>query len=65
MTDKQHKVKTIMRAEEENALYVSLEKSRLKEAILLPDIDKFLLFTRMLRITHMISNAKITHKKMP
>ena len=65
MADKQHKVKTIMRAEEENALYVSLEKSRLKEAILLPDIDKFLLFTRMLRITHMISNAKITHKKMP
>jgi hypothetical protein len=48
-----------------DALYESVDKKRRIEAIKRTDSEKFFDFTRMIRITHMLKNAKITHKKMP
>jgi hypothetical protein len=45
-----------------DALYMSAEKQRIKQAILKTDTDKFLLFTRMLRINSMLKNANVIHK---
>ena len=44
-----------------DAMYLSVEKKRIKEAILKTDTDKFFLFTRMLRISSTLKKAKITH----
>ena len=44
-----------------DAMYISAERKRIKEAILKTDTDKFFLFTRMLRINSMLKKAKITH----
>jgi hypothetical protein len=46
-----------------DAMYLSVENQRIKEAILKTDTDKFLVFTRMLRINAMLKNAKVTHHK--
>ncbi len=48
-----------------DAHYESVDKMRRLESIKLSDTEKFFRFTRMIRITHMLNNAKITHKKMP
>jgi len=40
----------------------ALEDARLREAINKPDTEKFRMFTRMMRITMMMKNARITHK---
>jgi len=45
-----------------DAMYLSAEKQRIKQAILKTDTDKFLLFTRMLRINSMLQNAEVIHK---
>ncbi len=47
-----------------DAMYLSVEKQRIKDAILKTDTDKFFLFTRMLRINSMLKNAKVTHKNL-
>ena len=44
-----------------DAMYLSVEKQRIKEAILKTDTDKFFLFTRMLRINSMLKNAIYTN----
>jgi hypothetical protein len=46
-----------------DAIYLSAENQRIKEAILKTDTDKFFVFTRMLRINGMLKNAKVTHHK--
>lgn len=46
---------------EEQVAYDTLEKKRLKESILMSDTDKFLLFTKLMRIGKMLKNAKVTH----
>ncbi len=46
-----------------DALYLLEENKRRKEAILKSDTEKFLLFTRMMRINNTLKKAKITHKK--
>ena len=40
----------------------ALEDARLREAISKTDTEKFRMFTRMMRITMMMKNAKIIHK---
>lgn len=40
------------------------ELTRLKEDIGKSYTEKFKMFTTLMRITHMLGNAKITHKKM-
>ena len=40
----------------------ALEEARLREAINRSDTEKFRLFTRMMRITMMMKNARIIHK---
>jgi len=49
---------------DEDAMYLSAERQRIKQAILKTDTDKFFLFTRMLRINSMLKNAKVTHKNL-
>lgn len=39
------------------------ETDRLRRDIFRPDMEKFLLFTQMLRTNAMFNNAKVTHKK--
>ncbi len=46
-----------------DALYLLEEKKRRKEAILKTDTEKFLLFTRMMRINNTLKKANIIHKK--
>jgi len=40
----------------------ALEDARLREAINKTDTEKFRMFTRMMRITMMMKNARIIHK---
>jgi len=40
----------------------ALEDARLREAINRTDTEKFRMFTRMMRITMMMKNARIIHK---
>jgi len=47
-----------------DASYLSGENHRIKQAILRTDTDKFFLFTRMLRISSMLKNAKVAHKQL-
>ncbi|MBA2561358.1 MAG: hypothetical protein H0V14_00330 [Chitinophagaceae bacterium] len=47
-----------------DAMYLSVEKQRIREAILYTDTEKFLLFTRMIRINSTLKNAIITHKNL-
>ena len=47
-----------------DAIYLSAEKQRIRKAILYTDTEKFLLFTRMIRINSMLRNARITHKNL-
>ena len=50
---------------EDAAVYESreaLEDARLREAIDRTDTEKFRMFTRMMRITMMMKNARIIHK---
>ena len=50
---------------EDAAVYESreaLEDARLREAINRTDTEKFRMFTRMMRITMMMKNARIIHK---
>ena len=50
---------------EDAAVYESreaLEDARLREAINKTDTEKFRMFTRMMRITMMMKNARIIHK---
>ena len=49
---------------DEDVMYLSLEKQRIKQSILKTDTDKFFLFTRMLRINSMLKNAKVIHKNL-
>ena len=49
---------------DEDAMYLSLERQRIKQSILKTDTDKFFLFTRMLRINSMLKNAKVIHKNL-
>jgi hypothetical protein len=49
---------------DEDAMYFSLERQRIKQSILKTDTDKFFLFTRMLRINSMLKNAKVIHKNL-
>jgi|GEM_PF-5876551 len=46
-------------AHDEAAAYEQLDKRRRREAILSSDTDKFRLFTKLMRITRMMKNAKI------
>lgn len=50
--------------EKMDALYEAEERARRKEAILRTDTEKFLLFTRMMRINNTLKKAKIIHKKV-
>lgn len=47
-----------------DAMYLAVEKQRIRKAILCTDTEKFLLFTRMIRINSMLKNAKLTHKNL-
>ncbi len=47
-----------------DALYEAEEIARRKEAILRTDTEKFLQFTRMMRINNTLKKMKITHKKI-
>ena len=49
---------------DEDVMYLSLEKQRIKQSILKTDRDKFFLFTRMLRINSMLKDAKVIHKNL-
>lgn len=49
---------------EEQVHYEAAEKARIKESILLSDIEKFQLFTKLMRIEIMLRNAKVTHVKI-
>lgn len=40
------------------------ESNRRRQAILMSDMEKFRLYCRMMRISKMLSTAKVTHKKM-
>ncbi len=42
--------------------YESLDRKRRTEAILSSDTEKFKLFTKLMRISRMLKNAKVTHK---
>ena len=46
-----------------DALYLSQEIARRKEAISRSDTEKFFHFTRMLRISNTLKKAKTIHKK--
>ncbi|MEP7278953.1 MAG: hypothetical protein ABI813_09945 [Bacteroidota bacterium] len=51
---------------EPSAVYNSreaLDEARLREAVNRTDTEKFRLFTRMMRITLMLKNARIIHKQ--
>ncbi len=39
------------------------ETERLRRDIFRPDMEKFMMFTQMLRTNAMLNRAKITHKK--
>ena len=47
-----------------NALYLAEEIKRRKEAILKSDTEKFLQFTRMMRINNTLKKARLIHKKI-
>jgi hypothetical protein len=47
-----------------DALYEAEEIARRKEAILRSDTEKFLHFTKMIRINNTLKRMKVTHKKM-
>lgn len=49
---------------EDAEAYESLDIARRKQAILSSDTEKFKLFTKLMRISRMLKNAKVTHKKM-
>jgi len=49
---------------EEAAAYENLEIRRRRESILSSDMEKFKMFTKLMRIGIMMKNAKITHQKM-
>ena len=49
---------------EDSEAYENLEITRRKQAILSTDSEKFKLFTKLMRISLMLRNAKVTHKKM-
>ena len=44
--------------------YENLDTQRRKEAILSSDTEKFKLFTKLMRISMMLKNAKITHQSI-
>ena len=44
--------------------YENLDTQRRKEAILSSDTEKFKLFTKLMRISIMLKNAKITHQSI-
>jgi hypothetical protein len=46
-------------ANDDAAAYEQLDKKRRMESILSSDTDKFKLFTKLMRITRMMKNAKI------
>ncbi len=46
-----------------DALYLTEEIKRRKEAILKSDTEKFFQFTRMMRVNNTLKKAKIIHKK--
>jgi hypothetical protein len=41
----------------------ALEEARLKEVLLMSDMEKFKLFCRMMRIGKMLASAKVTHQR--
>ena len=47
---------------EVDELYLSAEKARMKEAILKTDTEKFLLFTRMIRVNNTLKKLRILPK---
>jgi len=49
---------------EDAAAYQTLDIARRKQAILSTDSEKFMLFTKLMRISRMLKSAKVTHKKM-
>ena len=53
------------RLADDGSLFEITDKRRLRAAILSSDTEKFLSFTRMMRVTMMMKRAKIIHKKMP
>jgi hypothetical protein len=67
MPDKKYHIKEDEKGNvvnEEQAYYEAAEKSRIKESILLSDMEKFRLFTKLMRIDIMLKNAKVTHAKI-
>ena len=49
---------------DEAEAYENLDTQRRKEAILSSDTEKFKLFTKLMRISIMLKNAKITHQSI-
>lgn len=55
-------VSTNISLPEKKLLIPKTEEERLRDDIFRPDMEKFLLFTRMLKRNAMFKKAKITHK---
>jgi hypothetical protein len=67
MPDKKYHIKEDEKqnvVNEEDVYYEAAEKARIKESILLSDMEKFRLFTKLMRIDIMLKNAKVTHAKI-
>ena len=47
---------------QEYTKYDELEKTRLRHAMQMSDMEKFRMFCRMMRVGKMLSSAKVTHK---
>lgn len=54
--------KNILNEPPEGYLTNLSEEGKLRQDVFRPDMEKFLLFTKMLRINNVLKKAKITHK---
>ena len=60
-TEDDHKLNSL---NDDGEAYENLDTQRRKEAILSSDTEKFKLFTKLMRISMMLKNAKITHQSI-